>query len=43
MRWLKEPRLSQPLLFLAPLFLLSSELWIGSHWGRLWRKPNGQR
>jgi hypothetical protein len=42
-RWLKEPRLSQPLLFLAPLVLLSVELWIGSLLGRLWRRPNGRR
>lgn len=42
-RWLQEPRLSQPLLFLAPLVLLSVELWIGSVLGRLWRRPNGQR
>jgi hypothetical protein len=41
--WLKEPRLSQPLLFLAPLVLLSLELWIGSVLGRFWRRPNGQR
>lgn len=34
--WLKEPRLSQPLLFLAPLILLSLELWAGSRLGRLW-------
>lgn len=42
-RWLREPRLSQPLLFLAPLALLCLELWLGSHLGRLWRRPNGQR
>ena len=42
-RWLNEPRLSQPLLFLAPLVLLSLELWIGSVLGRLWRRPNGHR
>jgi hypothetical protein len=41
--WLKEPRLSQPLLFLAPLILLSMELWVGSFLARLWRNPNGQR
>jgi len=42
-RWLKEPRLSQPLLFLAPLVLLSFELWIGSFLARLRRSPNGQQ
>ena len=41
-RWLKEPRLSQPVLFLAPLLLLSIELWIGSHLGRRWRRPNAR-
>jgi hypothetical protein len=41
--WLKEPRLSQPLLFLVPLVLLSLELWIGSVLGRLRRRPNDQR
>jgi len=30
LRWLKEPRLAQPVLFLAPLFLLSLELWAGA-------------
>lgn len=39
-RWLSEPRLAQPLLFLAPLLLLSLELWIGSVLGRLWSRPN---
>lgn len=39
-RWLKEPRLTQPLLFLAPLLLLSVELWIGSLLGgRAGRTP----
>lgn len=42
-RWLKEPRLAQPLLFLAPLFLLSIELWIGSLVSRLWTRPNGEQ
>lgn len=36
-QWVREPRLSQPVLFLAPLVLLSIELWIGSHMGRVWR------
>lgn len=39
-RWLKEPRLAQPLLFLAPLLLLSVELWIGSRLGRLRPRSN---
>jgi hypothetical protein len=42
-RWVREPRLSQPLLFLAPLMLLCLELWIGSVLGRLRRRPGGQR
>ena len=39
-RWLKEPRLAQPLLFLGPLLLLSLELWIGSVLGRFWSRQN---
>ena len=42
-RWLKEPRLTQPLLFLTPLVLLSFELWIGSLLGRGWSRRNGPR
>jgi len=42
-RWLREPRLAQPLLFLGPLLLLSAELWIGSRLSRLRTKPNGPR
>ena len=40
-RWLKEPRLAQPVLFLAPLLMLSIEIWIGSLLSRLWTRPNG--
>jgi hypothetical protein len=40
-RWLTEPRLAQPLLFLAPLLLLSLELWLGSVLNRFWFRPNG--
>lgn len=42
-RWLAEPRLAQPLLFLAPLLLLSLELWLGSVVGRFRPRPNGPR
>ena len=42
-RWLNEPRLAQPLLFLSPLLLLSIELWMGSvvgAWLRANRRPH---
>jgi len=39
--WLKEPRLAQPVLFLAPLVLLSLELWLGSRIRRFWTRTNG--
>lgn len=42
-RWLKEPRLAQPVLFLMPLVLLSIELWLGSLLSRLWTKPSADR
>jgi hypothetical protein len=37
-RWLKDPRLAQPVLFLMPLILLSLELWFGSV-VRRWFRP----
>ena len=40
---LREPRLSQPMLFLAPLLLLCIELWVGSRLGQLWNKSNVAR
>ena len=41
--WLREPRLAQPVLFLAPLLLLCLELWIGSHLNWVWRTPKSPR
>ena len=40
-QWLKEPRLAQPVLFLAPLLMLCIEIWIGSLISRFWTRPNG--
>jgi hypothetical protein len=36
--WLKEPRIAQPVLFMAPLLLLCVELWAGARLGRLWSR-----